>query len=215
MPEDYPRAVEQGNSVQHRVDRPIKTWFLLHPHDQGTVAFLLVGTLFLVTSVWFAHGGAHGDLLEWDPAIRSGLTFQLDVNRADWVEFALLPGIGEKLAQKIVTFRSERGPFEAKADLLQVPGIGPKKLAAIEPYLLIHDVIGEASPSSTERELKFESAAKVPLHVHDAKKHPDVTGSARGQHQGPLAAEVGSSSADSIGKASRADKGHRHNRTWP
>lgn len=156
MPEDYPRAAEPGNSVQHPVNRRLNTWFLLHPHDQGTVAVLLFGTLFLVTSVWFVHGGAHGELLEWDPAIRSGLTFQLDVNRAEWVEFALLPGIGKKLAQKIVTVRSERGPFEAKADLLQVPGIGPKKLAAIEPYLLIHDVIGEASPSSTAREREFE-----------------------------------------------------------
>jgi competence ComEA-like helix-hairpin-helix protein len=156
MHEDSPRAAELGNTVRHADHRPMHTWFLLHPHDQGTVAWLLVGTLFLIASVWFARGGAHGELIEWDPAIRSGLTFQLDVNRADWVEFALMPGIGEKLAQRIVTYRSERGPFGAKADLLQVPGIGPKKLAAIEPYLLIRDVSGEASRSLTEREQTFE-----------------------------------------------------------
>lgn len=55
----------------------------------------------------------------------------LDLNSAKAEELQKLPGIGEKLAQTIVSFREQNGPFQTVEDLLQVPGIGEKRLAAI------------------------------------------------------------------------------------
>ncbi len=63
--------------------------------------------------------------------------YQLDVNRATWVEWTLLEGIGETLAKRIVADREERGPFKAIEDVRRVRGIGPKTWEQIQPWLTI------------------------------------------------------------------------------
>ena len=50
---------------------------------------------------------------------------------------AKLPGIGTKLAQRIVAHRDENGHFESEDSLLAVPGVGPKifeKIATKSPF---------------------------------------------------------------------------------
>ena len=44
-----------------------------------------------------------------------------------------LDGVGPATAQKIVTYRTQHGGFRSVDDLAEVPGIGPRKLAAIRP----------------------------------------------------------------------------------
>jgi competence protein ComEA len=46
-----------------------------------------------------------------------------------------LDGVGPATAQKIVAYRTEHGGFRSVEDLANVPGIGPKKLAAIKPHV--------------------------------------------------------------------------------
>ncbi|MCS7166006.1 MAG: helix-hairpin-helix domain-containing protein [Gemmatales bacterium] len=60
----------------------------------------------------------------------------LDLNRASAEALTALPGIGPKLAQRIVAYRDEHGPFRRVDELLRVPGIGPKTLARIRD--LVH-----------------------------------------------------------------------------
>ena len=56
---------------------------------------------------------------------------KLDLNTATAAQLQLLPGIGEKLSTAIVAWREEHGPFQKVEELLQVPGIGKKRLAEI------------------------------------------------------------------------------------
>ena len=56
---------------------------------------------------------------------------RLDLNSAPAEELERLPGVGEKLAEAIVSYREEHGPFRDVEELLQVPGIGEKRLDAI------------------------------------------------------------------------------------
>nr|WP_326127497.1 helix-hairpin-helix domain-containing protein [uncultured Oscillibacter sp.] len=56
----------------------------------------------------------------------------LDINTASAEELAGLPGIGRVLAERIVDYRAEHGPFGAEEDLMEVSGIGEKKLAELE-----------------------------------------------------------------------------------
>ena len=56
---------------------------------------------------------------------------KLDLNTATAAQLQLLPGIGEKLSAAIVAWREEHGPFQKVEELLQVPGIGEKRLAEI------------------------------------------------------------------------------------
>jgi len=59
----------------------------------------------------------------------------LDINQASAEDFAKLPGIGPKLAARIVAFRQKHGPFRRVEDLLAIRGIGHKKWKKIRPYL--------------------------------------------------------------------------------
>ena len=61
----------------------------------------------------------------------------LDINLASAEDFAKLPGIGPKLAARIVAFRQKHGPFRRVEDLLAIRGIGHKKWKAIRPYLRV------------------------------------------------------------------------------
>jgi competence protein ComEA len=63
----------------------------------------------------------------------------LDVNRADAAQLARLPGVGPGLAQRIVEERQRRGRFDSPDQLRYVLGMGPKKLAAIRPFIAVSE----------------------------------------------------------------------------
>lgn len=63
----------------------------------------------------------------------------LDVNHADAAALARLPGVGAGLAQRIVEERERRGGFDSPEALRYVLGMGPKKLAAIRPFITVRD----------------------------------------------------------------------------
>ena len=60
---------------------------------------------------------------------------QLNLAGAD--ELETLPGVGPVLAERIVDYREEHGPFTVVEDLLDVPGIGEAKLAALREAVLV------------------------------------------------------------------------------
>ena len=60
---------------------------------------------------------------------------RVDVNRASVEELETLPGIGERLAERIVAFRDQNGPFLALDELLDVNGISERALSELEPYV--------------------------------------------------------------------------------
>jgi len=64
---------------------------------------------------------------------------KIDINRAEPWLLEALPGIGEVLAQRIVDYRSENGPFKRIEDLLKVSGIGPATLEKIKDYITVSD----------------------------------------------------------------------------
>ncbi len=59
----------------------------------------------------------------------------IDLNRATRDELIQLPGIGPKMAERILSYRKKHGLFRTKKELLKIRGIGAKKFKKIEPYL--------------------------------------------------------------------------------
>jgi len=55
----------------------------------------------------------------------------ISLNNATAEQLDTLDGVGPATAQKIIAWRTQHGGFRSVADLGQVPGIGPKKLAAL------------------------------------------------------------------------------------
>lgn len=59
----------------------------------------------------------------------------LDPNRASALELDRLPGIGAAKAAAIVSDREARGPYETIQDLTRVPGLGPRTVERLQPFL--------------------------------------------------------------------------------
>jgi competence protein ComEA len=76
-------------------------------------------------------GGAPSRL---SPGLFAGL---VDINRATAAELEALPGIGPSLAAQIIAYREANGPFASVELLLDVPGIGDAKLAAIRELVTV------------------------------------------------------------------------------
>jgi competence protein ComEA len=55
----------------------------------------------------------------------------VDLNAADAATLETLPGVGPVIAERIVTWREENGPFTSVDELAEVSGIGPAMLAKI------------------------------------------------------------------------------------
>jgi len=60
---------------------------------------------------------------------------RIDLDRADVSEITRLPRVGPALAQRIVAWRTEHGPFGSLTRLDSVSGVGPKLLDAIQPFV--------------------------------------------------------------------------------
>ena len=64
--------------------------------------------------------------------------YYIDLNSADADELQKIPGVGYKLANNIVAYRDENGPFRQYSELLNVKGIGHNNLAVILDYVRIN-----------------------------------------------------------------------------
>lgn len=61
----------------------------------------------------------------------------LNINTATQKEISMLPGIGDKLSQRIIEYREENGPFKDITDLKKVKGIEKKLLDSISEYITV------------------------------------------------------------------------------
>ncbi len=136
------------------------------PHRTVAV-FLLLASLLANAPTWGAEGKK-----------------AVNINSADAAQLTLLPRVGQSLAQRIVDYRKENGPFKAPEDLMLVGGVGQRMFEMIKPYVAI-------SGATTL----------------DEKPHKDRKSGSKGKSGGkskaPKAA-AGDSAGASAGKAGRS-----------
>ena len=72
---------------------------------------------------------------EVDPNVFS--SGKLNINAATEADFALLPGIGETLAERIVAYRQQNGLFSSIDDITHVKGIGADTFTKISQYITV------------------------------------------------------------------------------
>ncbi|MEY3559254.1 MAG: hypothetical protein RL374_1960 [Actinomycetota bacterium] len=61
----------------------------------------------------------------------------INLNSATSDQLDTLPGVGPSTAKAIISYRNRKGPFRKVEDLLNVPGIGPSKVAAIRDQVTV------------------------------------------------------------------------------
>ncbi|MDI6790681.1 MAG: helix-hairpin-helix domain-containing protein [Thermodesulfobacteriota bacterium] len=67
------------------------------------------------------------------------LGIPMPLNTATEQDLELIPGIGPELARRIIIFREQNGPYKDIADLMNIKGIGGKKLKEIAPYVTVEN----------------------------------------------------------------------------
>ena len=66
---------------------------------------------------------------------------RININTASAEELDTLPGIGEALAERIITYRQEKGPFETPEDLKKVSGIGDAKYEELKNQITVDEEV--------------------------------------------------------------------------
>jgi competence ComEA-like helix-hairpin-helix protein len=80
----------------------------------------------------FNESNFTGSKTDQTPEVKS-----ININTAKLENLILLPGIGEKTAERILEMREQRNGFKTLKELLEVKGIGEIKFKKIEKYLFI------------------------------------------------------------------------------
>jgi competence protein ComEA len=71
------------------------------------------------------------------PKAATNENVSVTLNSATATELNKLPGIGPAIAERILSYRAEKGKFTEIGQLLEIKGIGEKKLALIRPHVTL------------------------------------------------------------------------------
>jgi len=72
-------------------------------------------------------------------------TGKVNINTATVEQLTTLPGVGEKLAARIVDYRQKTGGFKSVQELMNVQGIGEKNFAKIQSHLSAGEAASKAA----------------------------------------------------------------------
>jgi comEA protein len=64
---------------------------------------------------------------------------KVQLNTATKQQLLTLPGVGDAIADLILSYREKHGRFKSLDDLTNVHGIGPKKIERLRPYVTLGD----------------------------------------------------------------------------
>lgn len=113
------------------------------------VSAIVICALFMTLAAlqrFLPVGGDDGFRIESASPVENVLTSEphyidgkLCLNSATENELMQLPGVGEKLAQRIIEYREENGPFLELDELDNVYGIGESILNGIREYLTVEE----------------------------------------------------------------------------
>jgi competence protein ComEA len=74
------------------------------------------------------------------PAMGAEPTPKVNLNTATPSQLDSLPGIGPVIAERIIRFREDNGPFKRNEDLMNVRGIGEKTYLKLKDEIIVETI---------------------------------------------------------------------------
>jgi len=93
-------------------------------------------SIFAARSQHHLESSMDDDVARHDSAVSASSSL-ININSASKEELMQLPGIGLTMAERIIQYRKEHGPFQNVEDLQNVKGIGKKKFERIAPFVKV------------------------------------------------------------------------------
>ena len=62
---------------------------------------------------------------------------KININTAGIEELDLLPGVGQKMAQRVIDYREQNGDYKQIQDIMKVNGIGKKNFEKLQDYICV------------------------------------------------------------------------------
>jgi len=89
--------------------------------------------------------GAAQDSTKRPPAAeRAAMASPINLNTATVAQLESLPGIGARIAERIVEYRKKNGSFKKVEELMNVQGVGEKSFLKLKPLITV-------TPQKTDR----------------------------------------------------------------
>jgi|WetSurMetagenome_2_1015567.scaffolds.fasta_scaffold543470_2 comEA protein len=120
--------------------RSVEIPFLYSPPPPAVYDYAATDSIFNARSRKPARASSDSTVSSRTEARRrseSSSSSPVNINAARKSELMKLPGIGAVYADRIIAYRTERGPFKAVEDLLHIKGIGKKKLERLRPHITL------------------------------------------------------------------------------
>lgn len=95
---------------------------------------LLSGDTIIIDS-----SGVLADSLENTKRKEFEKVLSVNINTADRIELAKLPGIGDKMASEIISYRDKKGNFVRIEDIMKIKGIKKSKFEKLKDHIRIKD----------------------------------------------------------------------------
>lgn len=112
---------------------------MIHLTLQEKKVLLFLSFLFAVgcaVSVYRKSSGCNSCLI--DIYSSKKVSGPVNINKAAREELMALPGIGERIAENIILFRSAHGPFASMEDLKKVKGVTDALLAGLKDKIFFN-----------------------------------------------------------------------------
>jgi competence protein ComEA len=112
------------------------------------VRFVL--SLVAATALVAANGATLAAQTKTPPAAaaKPASTAVVNINTASATEIATLPGVGAKMAARIIEYRQKNGPFKKVEELMNVRGIGEKNFLKLKPQLAVGQARADREPQA-------------------------------------------------------------------
>jgi competence protein ComEA len=110
----------------------------------------IVLSLAAATALIAATGAALTAQTKTPPAAaaKPASTAVVNINTASATEIATLPGVGARMAARIIEYRQKNGPFKKVEELMNVRGIGEKNFLKLKPQLAVGQAKADHEPQA-------------------------------------------------------------------